>query len=99
VIHGEALPCGLLAADLSDLAPHALVTVVALAVLALTAIVHVSFAVAIYHDAMRRATRLVFVGPQVWTIAALLGGVLTAVTYWVVHYSTLSQSDEPRASG
>ena len=58
-----------------------------------TFLVHVSFGFAVFWDALQQrkqsAERPVFVGPVIWGLATLLGGVLSAAVYWVIHYSSL----------
>jgi hypothetical protein len=54
--------------------------------------VHVSIAVGVSIDAagLRRSrSGPLFAGPLVWMLATLLGGVLAAGIYWVIHHSTL----------
>lgn len=57
-------------------------------------IVHLAFSVAVMSDAssIRRERRtLVFVGPWIWCLAVLVGGVFVALAYWAMHHSTLSK--------
>jgi hypothetical protein len=57
------------------------------------AIVHVAFAVAVYrHSTAFRGSgrRLVFAGPELWTLATLVSGVLGVAAYWLIHCSTLA---------
>ena len=63
-------------------------TTFALVFWGLTVIVHPAFAVGVYRDASARPTYLV--GTLIWTLATLVGGVLTVVAYWLVHISSLS---------
>lgn len=53
----------------------------------LSIIVHIAFCIGVYRDASR--IRTVFVGAGMWAFATLLGGVFTAVAYWVLHHSSL----------
>lgn len=73
---------------------QASVFTVAIGVSILTALVHIVFAVAIYRDAARlkRSQALVMagVGPVIWCLATLLGGVVTAGIYWAMHHSRLN---------
>ncbi len=62
------------------------------------AVVHVAFAVAVFRNASTRRAgrgRLVFVGPELWTLATLVGGPVAAVSYWLLHCSRLVGSEEP----
>ena len=60
----------------------------------LTVLVHIVFAVAVYRDAthLNRDQALVItgVGPVIWCIATLVGGVITAGIYWALHHSRLN---------
>lgn len=62
-------------------------------VLAVTAIIHIAFSAAIYHDASQQVqyepTGSFFVRPYIWTLAVLTGGVLIAALYWLMHHSNL----------
>ena len=57
----------------------------------LTAIVHITFAVAVYRDADRLGTPIL-VGPGIWLIATLIGGVFVAAIYWSLHHTRLNPS-------
>jgi len=50
-------------------------------------IIHIAFCIGVYRDAKNMKT--IFVGPGIWALATLLGGVFTAVAYWIVHHSSL----------
>ena len=62
-------------------------------------IVHISFAIAVLHDAtylrypqnLRSPRKPIFVGPIIWFLATLIGGVFVAGSYWVMHHSRLNQ--------
>jgi heme/copper-type cytochrome/quinol oxidase subunit 4 len=56
----------------------------------LVAVVHVSFAVAVFLDARRLPRKPILVLPIVWALATLLGGVFVAAVYWVMHHSRLN---------
>jgi len=58
----------------------------------LTVLIHIIFAVAIYRDAIRldHRQRLMIVGPKIWCIATLVGGVMTVGIYWAMHHSRLN---------
>jgi len=60
--------------------------------LALTALVHTAFANAVNRDALnlvRNGIQTSLVGPIMWTVATLVGGVFVAGIYWFIHHSTL----------
>ena len=62
-------------------------------------LVNIVFAIAVYRDAVRldRTRTLIIVGPAIWGIATLFGGVVTAAIYWAMHHSRLNP-DIPIAS-
>ena len=72
---------------------------VGIAVVVLTALVHIVFAIAVYRDAteLDRVRTLIIAGPAIWGIATLIGGVVTAAIYWAMHHSRLNP-DIPIAS-
>ena len=60
--------------------------------LVVVVVVHVGFAIAVHGDA--RAVqddpeRRLFAAPLLWSLATLLGGVMTAAIYWLIHRSPL----------
>ena len=61
------------------------------------AAIHVVFAIGVYKDAVRLQRELnhpvLFVPVEIWAIATLVGGVITAGIYWVIHHSTLRSPD------
>ena len=71
----------------------------AIGVAILTVLIHGVFAIAVYRDALRldRTRTLIIVGPAIWGIATLVGGVVTAAIYWAMHHSRLNP-DIPIAS-
>ena len=60
----------------------------------LASLVHIVFAVAVYRDAtqLNRSQALIIagVGPVIWCLATLIGGVITAGIYWAMHHSRLN---------
>ncbi len=55
-------------------------------------IINIVFAIAIKQDADRLVQRegcLFLVGPGLWSLATLFGGMTVVAIYWAVHYSTL----------
>jgi hypothetical protein len=64
-----------------------------------TAIVHIAFAWAVLVDAdliWRMERRKPFlVGAGLWGLATLLGGVLVAALYWLIHHSTMRSPTPP----
>lgn len=64
----------------------------------LKVIVHIIFAWVVYKDADKFAAgrSTIFVGPEMWFLATLVGGVITAGIYWAMHHSRLNRiTDEP----
>lgn len=63
-------------------------------------LVHVFFAFGVYSDALRLRRTLnttILVNPAVWLFATVLGGVLVAAVYWILHHSTLNPSISRKA--
>ena len=62
-------------------------------------LINIVFAIAVYRDAVRldQTRVLIIVGPMIWGIATLFGGVVTAAIYWAMHHSRLN-SDIPMTS-
>jgi hypothetical protein len=55
-------------------------------------VVHLAFSAAVFNDASRlheENQSLAFVGPVIWTLAVLIGGVFVAAAYWLIHHSAL----------
>ena len=54
-------------------------------------IVHICLAVAVSDDArnLPDGRKPIFVGPGIWCLATLLGGVFVAAVYWAMHHSRL----------
>lgn len=67
-------------------------------VLALIAIVHIVFAIAVSNDAKRfhlKGLSTFLVGPGMWGFATLMGGVWVALIYWIIHHSNLRSGIPP----
>lgn len=63
-----------------------------------TILLHIAFAAGVSRDASARERRGLathMVGPGWWMLAALLGGVLPAAIYWLLHYATVLSAPEP----
>ncbi len=61
-------------------------------VMILTLVVHVWFAIFVRADAMEveaEEGRRLFGAPSLWLLATLMGGLVTATIYWVMHRSPL----------
>ena len=59
-----------------------------------TVVVHIAFSAAVFNDASHlkdEQQRLMLVGPTIWALAVLIGGVFVGVAYWLIHHSTLSK--------
>ena len=59
-----------------------------------TIIVHLAFSAAIFNDSSRlneENRQLAFVGPVIWSLSVLVGGVFVAAVYWLIHHSALSK--------
>ena len=57
-------------------------------------ILHFIFAAAVARDAgkfYRLGQKPVLVSASTWAFATLIGGVITATIYWLLHYSTLTR--------
>ncbi|HOW96165.1 MAG TPA: hypothetical protein P5567_08435 [Kiritimatiellia bacterium] len=66
----------------------------------LFAVVHVSLALAIVSDGKRlgaRGSGTFLVGPWIWGMATLMGGVYAAGIYWIIHYSRLKPASRGMA--
>lgn len=63
---------------------------VVIAGLIATIVIHVAFALAVAHDANQLGTRPALVGPGIWALATLVGGVFVAAIYWALNRSVLS---------
>ena len=69
-----------------------LFAILALVGLLVGAIVHIVFALGVYHSATNRTGMS---GPQlvpsgIWALATLLGGVFVATAFWAIHHSSLA---------
>lgn len=68
-----------------------------------TILVHIALALGVRDDASRlrdQGRGPNFIGPAMWTIAVLMGGVLSLGVYWLIHHSTLRifDTDKPPSS-
>lgn len=55
-------------------------------------LLHLFLTIGVYQEASDRTIRgrkLWFIGPFLWAFATLLGGIVTAAIYWLMHHSTL----------
>lgn len=60
-------------------------------------VVRIIFALAVLNDAVaiqEKGEKMVFVSGKIWALAVLLGGILLAVAYWIIHHSTLRSSSD-----
>ena len=67
---------------------------VAICSVVIVVVVHISFSVAIFRDAtnLPAPRKPIFVGPSIWLLATLLGGIFVVTLYWIMHHSCLNQS-------
>ncbi len=67
---------------------------IAICVSVIALIVHITFAIAVFRDATNLPAdrKPIFVGPMIWFLGALVGGVFVAAIYWVMHHSRLNQA-------
>jgi hypothetical protein len=70
---------------------------------ALTLVINLFFALGVYETANKLAFRrpIQFVGPGLWALSTLFGGVFVAATFWMVHMSSLAvtPTDSVKADG
>jgi len=62
------------------------------------AIVHIAFALGVWDDARRfrvKRTGPFLVGPGMWALATLMGGMLAVGVYWLIHHSSLRRASSP----
>ncbi len=63
-------------------------------VLLINVFLHIIFAGAVAKDGGRlqkMGQKTLLVSPYIWAFSVLVGGVFTAVVYWLMHYSTLTR--------
>ena len=76
----------------SSIAPIGFLVVIAFWIA--TAVIHIVFAIAVYRDAAslnHKGTGTTFVGPGIWSLSVLIGGVFLAAIYWLIHHSGFSK--------
>ena len=74
--------------------PEEFVVTVVLVSWAATVVIHICFALAVRRDAanLSAGREPIFVGPGIWFLATLFGGVFVASAYWVIHHSRLNEA-------
>ncbi len=64
------------------------------------AVLHLAMSSAVYSDACRLKTHLrsgtFLVGPGMWWLATLLGGMVAVAIYWLIHHSRLRPAWPPK---
>ena len=72
--------------------PQSIMVIVTLVFWAIAIIVHICFAFAVLGDADRLpgGRKPIFVGPGLWFLATLVGGLFIAAIYWGMHHSRLN---------
>lgn len=83
-----------------DFIPPAIFIFWATVIIMLSVIVNVFFAFGVYSDALRlrrTVNTTILVNPAMWLFATLLGGVLVAALYWILHHSTLNPANSMKA--
>ena len=63
-------------------------------IMLINGLLHLIFAGAVAHDAgnmNRMGQKPVLVSAATWAFATLIGGVMTATIYWLLHHSTLTR--------
>ena len=76
------------------LSEQSIMTLVMFAFWGVRIVVHICFALAVLTDAGRLSggREPILVGPAIWFLATLFGGVITAIIYWGMHHSRLNES-------
>ncbi|MGA2802411.1 MAG: hypothetical protein ABSE97_08615 [Verrucomicrobiota bacterium] len=60
------------------------------------AVIHIAFACGVYADTRKlqqNGKRIYLVHPLFWVLATILGGVISAGIYWLVHHLRLRQDE------
>ncbi|MDZ4741985.1 MAG: hypothetical protein SGI98_01025 [Verrucomicrobiota bacterium] len=84
--------------NFSNLIPGSFLILIYLISVLAIALVHLLFALGVLKDADELRLRnagVFFGGPWLWFIATLIGGVLVATAYWIIHHSTLRAKTPP----
>ena len=57
-------------------------------------VIHICVAMAIFRDAnnLPDHRKPIFMGPLIWFLATLLGGLFVGTIYWILHHSRLNPS-------
>ena len=74
--------------------PAGFLMIVIIAFWVILIIIHICFAVAVLHDAgsLPAGRKPIFVGPGIWFLATLFGGVFVTAAYWAMHHSRLNDA-------
>lgn len=86
--------------EIFEYIPSAIFIFWATVIILLIVIVNVFFAFGVYSDALRlrrTVNTTILVNPAVWLFATVLGGVLVAAVYWILHHSTLNPTISTKA--
>ena len=82
------------ASQLSGILLSSVAGLLALVVAGAILLVRIVFAIGVFIAARRIAARgspTLFIGPVLWSLAVVCGGLLVVALYWLLHHSTLSR--------